>query len=218
MPIFAAVPVQRLGTAKSRLASILSAEERRHLVLRLLDNVLAAVEGSNTVDGTIVVSPDPDVLQYVRNSNVIAVEQHGSGLNAAIRLGRDHARALNSDAFLVILADLPRLTSSEIDRMVGSSRESAVTLAPDRHGHGTNSMILRPPSAIEPAFGVNSFHKHHDEAVRLGLAINVFQSPGTAFDIDGIDDLVDLGWFSRTHRQRTPNPEIDTASPTRDLK
>ena len=118
MPIFAAVPVQRLETAKSRLASILSAEERRHLVLQLLDNVLAAVEGSNAVDGTIVVSPDPDVLQCVRNSNVIAVEQHGSGLNAAIRLGRDHARTLNSDAFLVILADLPRLTSSEIDRLV----------------------------------------------------------------------------------------------------
>ncbi len=198
MPVYAVVPVQRLDTAKSRLASVLSADERRHLVCELLDNVLAALCESNAVDGTIVVSPDPDVLTRAEHARAIAVEQHGRGLNAAIRLGRDRAESLGADALLVVLADLPKLTSTEIDRIVAESRRSAITLAPDRHGHGTNAMILRPPVVIEPAFGIDSFQKHNREAQCLGLPVTTFESAGTAFDIDNVDDLIDLGWYDES--------------------
>jgi 2-phospho-L-lactate guanylyltransferase len=195
MPLFAVVPVQRLDTAKSRLSSVLSVVERGRLVVELLHNVLAALQGSAAIDGIIVVSPDPHVLALAEASGAITVEQNGRGLNAAIRLGRDRACELGADALLVVLADLPFLTSHDVDQFVELSRASTVTLAPDRHGHGTNAMILRPPMAIEPAFGVDSFHKHAGEAERLGLSRGIFQSHGTGFDVDGIDDLNDLGWL-----------------------
>lgn len=192
MPVYAVVPVKRLDTAKSRLASVLSAGERRQLVFTLLNNVLAALRESDAVAGIIVVSPDPAILKHAERNQIIGLEQRGRGLNAAIRIGRDRATSLGADALLVVLADLPRLTSTEIDQLVVASNRSAVTLAPDRHGHGTNAMILRPPDIMNPSFGVDSFQKHRHEAERLLLSVLVSESPGTAFDVDNVEDLIDF--------------------------
>lgn len=223
MPVYAIVPVQRLDSAKTRLASILSAAERQRLVVELLDNVLAALKSSDQIAGAIVVSPDMGILDRAMHADAIPVEQRGRGLNEAIRLGRERAVGLGADGLLIVLADLPKLTTSEIDRLVSTSEKTAVTLAPDRHGHGTNAMILRPPTAIEPAFGIDSFHIHRSEAQRIGLSTKVFRSTGTAFDIDTIDDLTDLdrcgedhSWRLESGGQRTIVSALGKVFPTRD--
>lgn len=213
MPVFAVVPVQLLERAKSRLAPILSAGERRDLVLTLLDNVLAALGSSSGVAGTIVVSPDPDVLRRIERGPQIAVQQPGRGLNSAIRLGRDRAVERGADAILIVLADLPRLSSDEIDRLLDLSASVAVTLAPDRHGHGTNAMILRPPGIVEPQFGLDSFHKHSDAVARLGLSSAICSLPGLAFDIDTVDDLIALGWLAGVPAQTDERAIEDSLSP-----
>lgn len=192
MSVHGIVPVQLLETAKSRLAPVLTPEQRKNLVIDLFDNVLAALRNSGEIDQIVVVSPDPDMLKRADRSGAIIVHQSGRGLNAAIRLGRDHALDRGADAILIMLADLPNVTPSEIERLLDLSADVSVTLAPDRHGHGTNAMVLRPPLALEPSFGVDSFHKHSAEIERLGLSARVFESPGTSFDIDVIDDLNDL--------------------------
>ncbi len=205
MSLSAVVPVQRLETAKSRLASVLSPQERSELVLTLFDNVMTSLTGSSAVRRIVVVSPDPQVLDVSRRWQAERVEQSGRGLNAAIRLGRDHAVSLGAESILIVLADLPRLTSDDVDLMVNRSLAMSVTMAPDRHGRGTNAMILRPPDAIEPSFGVDSLLKHQYEVEQLGLNASTFKSPGTAFDVDTIDDLIDLGWLDPvTHERHMP--------------
>ncbi len=193
MPVFAVVPVQRLETAKSRLSGILSPDQRRHLVTNLLETVLSALSTASRVDQIIVVSPDPDVLQRVSRPGVHPVQQPGRGLNDAIRLGRDRAVEQGASTLLVVLADLPRLSAGEIDDLLAIADSATVTMAPDRHGHGTNVLALRPPNAIEPAFGVGSFHKHMAEAQHLGLQVEIVRSAGMAFDVDTVDDLNDFG-------------------------
>ena len=205
MSLSAVVPVQRLETAKSRLASVLSPQERSELVLTLFDNVMTSLTGSSAVRRIVVVSPDPQVLDVSRRWQAERVEQSGRGLNAAIRLGRDHAVSLGAESILIVLADLPRLTSDDVDLMVNRSLAMSVTMAPDRHGRGTNAMILRPPDAIEPSFGVDSLLKHQHEVEQLGLNASTFKSPGTAFDVDTVDDLIDLGWLDPvTHERHMP--------------
>ncbi len=215
MSLTAVVPVQNLETAKSRLASILSPQERSDLVLTLFDNVMTALTGSLSVVRMVVVSPDPNVLAIARRWNADPVEQPGRGLNAAIRLGRDRAVGLGADSILIVLADLPRITPADVDRLAERSHGMSVTMAPDRHGRGTNAMILRPPTAIEPAFGVDSLLKHRREVAIQGLASSTFESAGTGFDVDVIDDLIDLGWLDPvTHARHMPlaNTPIVTLS------
>lgn len=189
MSLYAVVPVQRLDLAKSRLAQMLSPAERSALVLRLLDNVLPALAGSDLVTGIIVVSPDPGVLQRTSAIGALPLLQVGSGLNAAIRQARDVARAVIARELLIVLADLPFLTTAVIDDLLEASAGAAVTLAPDRHGTGTNALVLRPLNAIEPIFGTGSYQAHRAEAVARQQSLHTFHSRATAFDVDTPDDL-----------------------------
>ncbi|HVX29082.1 MAG TPA: 2-phospho-L-lactate guanylyltransferase [Nitrolancea sp.] len=189
MSLYAIVPVQRLDVAKSRLAAVLSPVERRALVLRLLDTVLPALAGSELVTATIVVSPDPDALEPAVARGAILLRQVGSGLNAAIRQGRAVAREQGAEGLLVVLADLPFLTTPVVDDLLEASASASVTLAPDRHGTGTNALVLRPLDAIEPSFGTGSYQAHRAEAATRQQSVHTFHSRATAFDIDTPDDL-----------------------------
>jgi 2-phospho-L-lactate guanylyltransferase len=67
-------------------------------------------------------------------------------------------------------------------------------LAPDRHGTGTNALLLRcDPAADGPAFrfhfGPDSYARHVDEAHRLGLDVVTAITAGTALDLDTPEDL-----------------------------
>ena len=190
MSVYAIVPVQRLDLAKSRLAQTLSPEERRALVLRLLGNVLDALNGSELVDTTLVVTPDREVLQHSIATGAVPLLQVGRGLNEAIRQGRDYASAHNADTLLVVLADLPLLTTTVVDNLLEASADAAVTLAPDRHGFGTNALVLRPLDAIEPAFGVDSYRVHRNEAYAQQRSTRTFHARGTAYDVDTAADLL----------------------------
>jgi len=198
MSVYAIVPVQRLDLAKSRLAQALTPEERRTLVLRLLGNVLEALDGSALVDATLVVSPDPEVLQRSAATGAVSLFQDSRGLNEAIRQGRDYAIAHDADALLIVLADLPLLTTSVVDNLLEASADAAVTLAPDRHGRGTNALVLRPPDAIEPAFGVDSYRVHRNEARLQQRSTRTFHARGTAYDVDTADDLRAIAQFHAT--------------------
>ena len=47
-------------------------------------------------------------------------------------------------------------------------RSADVVIVPDRHGTGTNALVLSPPDAIVPAFGEGS-KARHVEAARVEL-------------------------------------------------
>ncbi len=207
---WAIIPVRGLERAKSRLAGPLDAEERVDLVSRLLRRAVAASTSSRLVAGTIVVSSDPAVLGLARTSGAVPLADLDRGLNAALDLARTEALARGATAIVVLPGDLPWLDRETLDAVLsaaGDARtrdartrgaaalgESAasprlVALVPDRHGTGTNVLILAPPDAIEFAFGSGSRAEHATRAAAAG-AIYVELGGPLDVDLDTVDDLV----------------------------
>jgi 2-phospho-L-lactate guanylyltransferase len=64
-------------------------------------------------------------------------------------------------------------------------------IAPSRDG-GTSALLLRPPDAIDFAFGEESFRRHCTLAQARGVQCQVYESPTLAFDVDVPRDLAIL--------------------------
>jgi 2-phospho-L-lactate guanylyltransferase (CobY/MobA/RfbA family) len=116
-----------------------------------------------------------------------------------VTLGSAWAERLDAGALLVTLGDLPFISAGEVRaliargtalaRQAAPGRRGAAVLAPDRSGTGTNALFVAPPGALPFAFGAGSRQRFEALAAQAGVVIEVFDSPGTAFDVDGADDL-----------------------------
>lgn len=196
--LVAIVPVGALDGAKSRLGEVLDPEERRDLVLRMLSRtVVAAREAASTAE-VILVSPDREVLALAESLGARTVAQRGHGLNDGIREGRDVARRRGATAIVVLPIDLVRITPQAIDDLVaaaggppgdGPRDRPLVALVADRHGRGTNALLLAPPDAIEPRFGGDSRAAHAACAAESGADYRELDGP-LALDVDTPDDLL----------------------------
>jgi 2-phospho-L-lactate guanylyltransferase len=129
----------------------------------------------------------PDALSLSRR-------QAGSAaLNAAIASGLAYASSRGARRVLVLPADVPLTTSSELQSLVQSRGEQAgVTLAPSHDNNGTNGLLLAPPLVIAPCYGPGSYLQHLSRAMARRVDVNVVHLAGLARDIDEPDDLVRL--------------------------
>ncbi|MGI8588040.1 MAG: 2-phospho-L-lactate guanylyltransferase [Chloroflexia bacterium] len=193
--IFAVVPVKTLREAKSRLGPVLSEADRAALAEKMMRGVLLALAESGAVTASAVVSPDPRALEIAWSAGAVPLREEASGLNAALEQARRWALAGGATALLVLLADLPLLRGAEIAALTALAEGPCpcVVLAPDRHGRGTNALLLRPPAAIPFSFGPDSYARHCAAALATGITPAVYRSPGTAFDLDTPSDLADCG-------------------------
>jgi 2-phospho-L-lactate guanylyltransferase len=185
----ALVPAKAFTEAKSRLAPELPAHRRAALAARLLAHVLDAILASDAVDVCGVVSPDPAVLAQARLWGAVPVAQERQGLNPGLEEGRAWAIARGAQALLIVLGDLPLLTPADVAALVTLAAPRTVVLAPDRHGTGSNALLLAPPGLLPFHFGPDSAARHTAAARRRGLALRRYESAGTAFDIDTPADL-----------------------------
>ncbi len=188
------LPLNALDRAKSRLAGVLTPEERRTLALWLAGRTLAALRVSGVVERIAVVSPDLDALAWAAAEGAEPLAQPGRGLNAGLALARAWATRLDAGALLIALGDLPLLTGDEVRRFVAMGRlhKRLVTLAPDRARDGTNLLLARPPDLAPLAYGRGSFARHRRLARRAEAPTLLFRSPGVAFDVDQPADLDEL--------------------------
>jgi len=191
---WAVVPIRGLETAKTRLGEGLDAEERVELVTRLLRQTLAATRDARTVGGTIVVTMDPAAAGIATRFRAVGLVERAPGLNEAIVAARSVAIARGATAVLVLPADLPAITAAAVDDLVAAARRPAsgtgvVVLMPDRHGTGTNVLLVTPPALIEPAFGVDSHALHLEAAARAGATLIELDGP-LSLDLDTPADLL----------------------------
>ena len=192
------VPVRALEGAKSRLGAVLDAEERRELVELLLRRTVEAANATPGVDLVAVVSPDVDALAVGIEGGAEPIAQRSSGLNHGIVEAREALRD-RADRLLVLPADLPGITAAEIGALLAMADAAAsdrsggqravVALAPDRHGRGTNALLLDPPDIIEPTFGGDSRDAHAALAAAAG-ATYVEAEGLLEIDLDTPDDLL----------------------------
>jgi 2-phospho-L-lactate guanylyltransferase len=183
------IPVRAFEGAKSRLGAVLDAEERRDLVERLLRRAVIAALATPTVTRVVVVSPDPDVLTVARAAGAYGIAQQSRGLNPALQEARS---AADADRLLIIPADLPAVTAASLAAVLAAGDAAgrpSVVLAPDRHGRGTNALLLDPPDVIDPAFGGDSRAGHAWLASSAEAAF-VEVPDVLGLDVDTPDDLL----------------------------
>lgn len=194
MSIWALVPVKPLNRAKSRLAGVLSAEQRYELAETMLKQVLSLLSEVPQVAGTLVISRDTKVLALARDMEAKTLQERStSDLNPALTRATEVLRVWKAGAILILPADLPFLTASDVTGLIRQLDDEmpSVVIATDRFQDGTNALLVRPPGLIDYAYGVGSFERHKQAAHRAGAIVRVYESPTLALDIDEPNDLIE---------------------------
>jgi 2-phospho-L-lactate guanylyltransferase len=191
--VAAVLPVKRFDAAKQRLAGGLDEERRRALVEAMVADVLEALGAARRIDRLIIVTGDPiaQALASGAGAEVVPDPTDGGHSEAALA-GIARAETEGADAVLLLPGDCPLLDPREIDRLLTGVPESFVGIVPDRHGAGTNALLLRPPDAIVPAFGEGSRDRHVAAARAAGVAFEVEELPSLGLDLDTPADVVAL--------------------------
>ena len=190
MHVRVVVPHRGLEAAKTRLASVLSPDERGDLAAHLLRRVLRTAH--QVVPDVVVISPSADLAILVEESSGRLLVQRGMGLNTGLDQAREEAMKEGVDTLLVLHGDLPELDAPDVEALlaaVPSGGRGDVAIAPDRRGTGTNGLALRPPNAISFRFGTDSFAAHRAAAESAGVRFAIVQRPSLAFDLDTPEDL-----------------------------
>jgi 2-phospho-L-lactate guanylyltransferase len=189
MAVYAVVPVKNLNLSKRRLSTVFTSQERRQLTLAMLGDVLAALKASAAVSGTVVVGEDADVQQIAEKLGADYLAASKTGLNPAIEEASAYCAQKYSGAVLVLPADIPRVTSRDINRIVELAKDGpAVVLASSSNG-GTNALYRSGADLIPACFGSKSFLRHIKKAYQKGVSTRLYFSPSIAMDIDSVRDL-----------------------------
>jgi len=195
--IVAVVPVRSLSSGKSRLGEPLDAEERADLVLALLRRTVEQALAASRLAGVVVVSEDADLLRQARAMGAASLLQERPGLNEGLAEARAAADP-EATAIMVLPADLPSVVASAIDELAevaelaqrAAPDRPVVALVPDRHGTGTNALLVAPPDAIPFRFGAGSRVAHCSAARAAGASYVELAGPLT-FDLDTPEDLLE---------------------------
>ena len=184
MTTVAILAIKAFDRAKQRLGG------RPDLAASMADRVLEALAGAQRLDAVLVVTREPAAADAAHERGFEVVDEPVlAGHNAAAELGIARALELGAARALLVPGDCPLLAADDIDALLDRHTSSPpVVVVPDRHGTGTNALLLSPPDVIRPAFGPGSRDRHlalHDEAV-------LDEVDGLALDVDTPDDLAAL--------------------------
>jgi 2-phospho-L-lactate guanylyltransferase len=190
--VVAIIPVGTLEGAKSRLGAVLDAEERHALAAGFARRTIGAAVASAAVAEVIVVTPDDEVRAIALELGARPLRQRSSGLNDGLREARAEALAAGAAAIVILPIDLPRIRADDIDAVLAPlARQDRplVVVVPDRHGRGTNALVVAPPDAIDVRFGGDSRAAHGAAATEAGALLVELGGP-LQLDVDTADDLV----------------------------
>jgi 2-phospho-L-lactate/phosphoenolpyruvate guanylyltransferase len=191
MSLWAIVPVKPLKRGKSRLAGILTEEERTQLNQDLLEKTLKTLSELKELDQVLVVSRDAHALTVARNYGARTVQEDGQPhLNTALARATVVAQLHATRGVLVLPADLPLLAAEDVLALIDRAIQApVVVIAPDRHHKGTNALLMVPPGLIEYDFGEDSFERHCERARQAGARLEIVDLPSLALDLDLPEDL-----------------------------
>ena len=189
----AVVPVKRFAVAKSRLATGVEETRKPDLVAAMVADVLEAIGSARLIDRTIVVSQEPRAAELAAAAGAdLLSDFDDAGHSAAALAGIAAAEAAGAGCVALLPGDCPLLDPRELDKMLTGVPDRYVAVIPDRHGTGTNALVLAPPNAIEPSFGEGSRARHVAAARAAGVPYCVEELPSLGLDLDTPADIVAL--------------------------
>lgn len=189
MKTTAVLPVKRLDASYERLAGRLTPDQRKQLAEATLFDMLGKVRRCRTIDDTIIVTSDPVVVRHARwLDHTVLEQQEDSGHPQAAAAGARASIEGGADRVAMLPIDCPLFDPAELDDRLGVTPRSALII-PDKAGTGTNALVLSPPDAIEPAFGLESCARHIARARAAGLSFALEEIPSLARDLDTAEDM-----------------------------
>jgi 2-phospho-L-lactate guanylyltransferase len=193
MTTIAVLPIKRFGAAKQRLVQDLSEGTRRALTEAMITDVLIALRRARRVDDVLVVSGEHAAVALAAGYDAAAVidDPDDAGHSAAAMRGVQAALERGATRVLLVPGDCPALDPVELDALLArpDDRGPEVIVVPDRHGDGTNALLLTPPDVMRPAFGPGSRARHEHLAREAGAAVEAVAVTSLGLDIDTLDDL-----------------------------
>jgi 2-phospho-L-lactate/phosphoenolpyruvate guanylyltransferase len=203
MRTLAILPVKSFGAAKQRLAPALGSLSRHALAQAMFSDVLASLQRVQGLDGVAVVTADPAAEAAAGGEGVLVLRDTAqAGQSAAASIGIAYALAEGFERALLVPGDTPLLDPGEVASLLALDRP--VSIVPDRHGTGTNALVLSPPDAIAPSFGPGSLKRHVAAAAATGVSSAVAEVPTLMLDVDTGADLSALTAALAERRGRAP--------------
>jgi 2-phospho-L-lactate guanylyltransferase len=189
----AVLPVKRFDAAKQRLAAGIDEERRRELAAAMVADVLDAIGEARSIERLIVVTGDPIAQELAAKAGAEVVpDPEDAGHVEAAQAGIARAEAEGAERVALLAGDCPLLDSRELDRLLTGVPGNYVGIVPDRHGTGTNALLLSPPDAIVPAFGEGSRARHVEAAREAGIPFGIEELPSIELDLDTPADVIAL--------------------------
>jgi 2-phospho-L-lactate/phosphoenolpyruvate guanylyltransferase len=186
MRTLAVLPIKSFARAKQRLGTAVA--ERPRLAEAMVADVLEALGAVRRLDGVVVVTAEPIAARAATAAGAQVVhDPHEAGQSAAAALGIAAALRAGAERVLLVPGDCPALDPEEVDALLAYT--APVVIVPDRHGAGTNALLLAPPDALAPSFGDGSFARH---AALAHGEVRVAQIRSLGLDVDTPGDLAAL--------------------------
>src|SRR3954453_18965561 len=195
MRTLAIVPIKSFEVAKQRLADSLAAGTRRSLVQAMFSDVLGALRRASGIERIAVVTADVAAGSIATGDRMVVLHDGVSaGQSAATEIGIRYALDQGFERVLLVPGDTPLLKPPDLDALlVRCERDGvAVAIVPDRHGTGTNGLLIAPPDAFRPSFGEGSLARHLAQARDRALAHRVEALPSLQHDVDTPADPASL--------------------------
>src|SRR4051794_27661579 len=199
------LPLKRGASAKQRLAAGMDEERRRQLVLAMATDVMDAIGRARLVERVLVVTGDPDAAALAEGAGAEVIDDPGdAGHREAASAGVTRAIELGACCVALLPGDCPLLDPRELDSLLTALPPSYVAIVPDRHGTGTNGLVLAPPGVIAPSFGEGSCRRHVEAAREAGVPFAVEPLKSMGLDLDTPADVIALTQELESGRGRAP--------------
>lgn len=188
MSTWAIVPVKPLHRGKSRLATVLSVEERMALTLEMFNHVVSVLQKVEGIDEILVVTRDDEIVTAAtaRGTRVFS-EEDPIQLNSALAASAEYAWQSGVETIIVIPSDLGLLESADVETML--AQDARIAICPDNKFDGTNALVLRKLPRFVFRYGEQSFMKHLEESSLNGQTAQVVYADSIEFDLDTPADL-----------------------------
>lgn len=187
----AVLPIKSFARAKQRLYEAIAGDDRRALAEAMVTDVLAALGAVREIEEVVVVTAEPLAAQAAERAGAAVVDDpEERGQSAAAARGIEAALERGAERALLVPGDCPALAPDEVSRLLSRApQDPSVVIVPDRHGSGTNALLLTPPAAVGPSFGAGSFARHAARAAAAGATVKVCELPSLGLDVDTPADL-----------------------------
>jgi 2-phospho-L-lactate guanylyltransferase len=190
--LYVVLTMRGIHSSKRRLESAVDAAQRAELNRWLLARTLRVVEQwLGGMERCIFVTACAEALAIAQAAGSSAIDEPGGALghNHAAAVGLAHAASIGARDVMMLPCDLPLLGGEALDAFAALRDERTLVLAADRHGTGTNAVIVDAAADLEFKFGEGSLGLYDAWARSTRHAVAICTRRELAVDLDTPADL-----------------------------